>query len=199
MTSGPESMQINEPILWLDSEPARLERDQREVADFAPLLEYIQPDPDSAPHGGWFGELPRWPFDRPRPENLNELLGETELRVLVVYSAAHPMVQPTIYPAEPEPTLWEQTQAAWHVAPGGSLCLLQSDGGWRPEASITELLAKASGWRIEYALMKSGVIDKMSINGIVSDPSCDHLILEAVELHQLKKMSYEDKEQDARG
>lgn len=169
-----------DPVLWTDCEPARLARDQDEVRRFAPLLEYKSPPDDGLLHGGWVGELPRWPFDRPEPEALDELLGDGGLWVLVVYSAAHPMVPPTIYPLKPEPTIWEQTQSAWHVAPGGSLCLLQNDGGWQPEASITELLAKASGWRIEYAMMKAGVIDQMSVNGIVSDPSYDHLIPDAV-------------------
>ncbi|WP_218221834.1 hypothetical protein [Nesterenkonia sp. Act20] len=167
------------PALWTEHEPLRLKRDQKEVRAFAPLLEYQSPSEDGLPHGGWVGELPRWPFDRPQPERLDELLGPRELKVLIAYSAAHPMVPPLIYPIYPEPSVWEETQSAWHVAPGGSLCLLQSDGGWQPEASLTELLAKASGWRIEYALMKAEVIDRMSVNGLVSDPAHDHLIKEA--------------------
>lgn len=169
------------PVLWTESEPVRLARDQDEVQAFAPLLEYQNPADDGLPHGGWIGVLPRWPFERPQPNALDELLGDQELRVLVAYSAAHPMVPPTIYSLDPEPSIWEQTQSAWHVAPGGSLCLLQSDGGWQPEASLTELLAKASGWRIEYALMKAGVINEMSVNGLVSDPSHDHLIDRAIQ------------------
>ncbi|WP_350349064.1 hypothetical protein ABIQ69_03755 [Agromyces sp. G08B096] len=167
-----------DPVLWIVSEPGRLARDRDEIRAFAPRLEYKSPTSD-LPHGGWIGALPRWPFDRPQPEGLNELLGDDAFHVLVAYSAAHPMVPPAIYSLDPEPTIWEQTQSAWHVAPGGSLCLLQSDGGWQPEASLTELLAKASGWRIEYGLMKAGVIDQMSVNGIVSDPSYDHLIVQA--------------------
>jgi hypothetical protein len=169
------------PILWTEREPVRLSRDQNEVQAFAPLLEYQSPSDDGLRHGGWIGVLPRWPFERPQPEALDELLGDQELRVLVIYSAAHPMVPPTIYSLDPEPAIWEQTQSAWHVAPGGSLCLLQSDGGWQPEASLTELLAKASGWRIEYALMKAGVIEEMSVNSIVSDTSHDHLIEQAIQ------------------
>ena len=188
---------VLDPVLWTDSEPARLARDQREVGEFASLLEYQSPAQDGLPHGGWIGELPRWPFDRPQPESLGELLGEAELRVLVVYSAAHPMVPPTIYSLDPEPTIWEQTLAAWHVAPGGSLCLLQSDGGWQPQASITELLVKASGWRIEYALMKAGVIDQMSVNGVVSDPSFDYLIAEAVQRIKTATVSVKEADSDA--
>lgn len=171
------------PILWMQAEPARLARDQAEVAAFAPLLEYCGPDltaDNAISHGGWVGELPRWPFDRAEPRSLDDLIGERGLRLAMLYSAAHPMVPPVVYPLDPEPLLMEQTQSAWHVAPGGSLCLLQSLGAWRPEASITDLLAKAAGWRVEYALMKAGVIEQMSIDGIVSDSSFDHLIAQAV-------------------
>ncbi|SFT55090.1 hypothetical protein [Arthrobacter sp. ov118] len=170
-------------IFWQDAEPARLQRDRKEVSEFAPHLLYQEPDPSGGGehiHGGWIGELPLWPFDRPAPEGLKELVGTNGLTVAVMYSAAHPMVPPTIFPVSVEPTPHEETQAAWHVAPGGSLCLLQSDGGWHPEASITELLAKAAGWHIEYALMKRGAIQEMSVRGIVTDPSFDHLVAECM-------------------
>lgn len=173
------------PILWMDAEPARLPRDRDEIAAFAPNLQYVAPDSEcgeSILHGGWVGELPRWPFDREEPAALVDLVGEHGVTVAMLYPAAYPMVPPILYPADPEPSLLEQTQAAWHVAPGGSLCLLQSVGAWQPESSVTELLAKAAGWRVEYALMKAGVIAQMSTNGIVSDSSSDHLIAEAVRL-----------------
>ncbi|MFG1770773.1 hypothetical protein ACGFIX_14465 [Nocardia salmonicida] len=178
--AAPDRGRTTTPILWVDAEPDRLQRDLTEVADFAPDLKYYPPNSDGGiPHGGWKGKLPRWPFDRPAPEGLDALIGAAGLPVAVLYRAAYPMVPPTIYPLEPLPTLEERTQSAWHVAPEGSLCLLRSVGAWLPEASITDLLAKAAGWRIEYALMKAGVIDQMSTNGIVSDPSHDHLIAEA--------------------
>lgn len=171
--------QIAEPIFWQDAEPARLRRDLKEVGEFAPRLQYQGPDPSDTGeyiHGGWFGELPLWPFDRPEPEGLEGLVGTNGLMVAVMYSAAHPLVPPTVFPVSIEPTAHEETQSAWHVAPGGSLCLLQSDGGWNPEASISELLAKAAGWHVEYALMKHGAIEEMSVQGIVSDSSFDQLI-----------------------
>jgi hypothetical protein len=171
--------QAAEPIFWQDAEPTRLQRDLNEVAEFAPHLLYQEPHPSDGGehiHGGWFGELPLWPFDRPEPEGLKELVGSNGLTVAVMYSAAHPMVPPTVFPVSVEPTPQEETQAAWHVAPGGSLCLLQSDGGWHPEASITELLAKAAGWHVEYALMKRSAIQEMSVQGIVTDSSFDHLV-----------------------
>ncbi|GAA3438278.1 hypothetical protein GCM10018954_078940 [Kutzneria kofuensis] len=42
--------------------------------------------------------------------------------------------------------------------------------------SVVELLLKAAGWRIEYALMTCGAIESMSLNGIVADPHLDELI-----------------------
>ncbi|QZY47023.1 ubiquitin-conjugating enzyme family protein [Mycolicibacterium austroafricanum] len=175
------------PILWMDAEPARLPRDHGDIAAFASQLNYFGPESPSGlvfPHGGWSGELPRWPFDRAEPPALTDLIGGRGVTVVMAYPAAYPMVPPIIYPLDPEPTLLEQTQTAWHVAPGGSLCLLQTVGAWQPDASVTELLAKAAGWRIEYALMKAGAITAMSINGIVSDSSYDHLIDRTVRAQQ---------------
>lgn len=187
------SLRTAEPVFWQDAEPARLERDRREVATFAPNLEYRGFDPSGTGeniHGGWFGELPLWPFERSAPEGLLELIGSTGLVVEVMYSAAHPMIAPTIFPVSVEPTLQEESRSVWHVAPGGSLCLLQSEGGWNPEASITELLAKAVGWRIEYALMKRGAIQEMSVRGIVTDSSFDYLITELASAEDGAEYSY---------
>lgn len=172
-----------EPILWTEAEPARLRRDLEEIARFAPELEYHPPASDGSPfpHGGWLGRLPVWPFERPEPDGLHDLIGQAGADVAVICSAAHPVVPPRVVPGDPEPTLHQQTQNAWHVAPDGSLCLLQSQGAWQPEASVTDLLAKAAGWRIEFALMQAGVIDRMSTRGIVMDASHDHLIAAAVD------------------
>jgi hypothetical protein len=169
------SIGLPQAVLWTDDQPGRLERDREEVEAFAPDLAYVEPS-QSMPHGGWRGNLPVWPFDRKTPDGLDALLARTGLEMVLVYSAAHPVIAPDIWPVAPEPTAMECTQAAWHVAPQGSLCLLQSQGQWQPEASITELLLKAAGWHIEYALMKLGAIDRMTTNGIVNDPSLDDLI-----------------------
>jgi hypothetical protein len=124
------------------------------------------------------------------PEGLQELTGTTGLEVAVMYSAAHPMIAPTIFPVSVHPTVHEESRSVWHVAPGGSLCLLQSEGGWNPGASITELLAKAAGWRIEYALMKRGAIQEMSARGIVTDSSFDHLITAFASANDVAEYSY---------
>ena len=89
------------------------------------------------------------------------------------------MVPPRVYVLDPEPTIEQRTQHIWHVAPGGSLCLLQTEGDWTPQTTPVDLLLKAAGWRIEYALMTAGAIDAMTANGIVNDESRDALIAEA--------------------
>lgn len=167
-------------ISWTQAEPRRLARDRDEIEQFAPEATYHPPD-DSGdfPHGGWTGTLPRWPFDRPEPDGLQDLIGVEGLPFALQYSAAHPMVAPVIHPLDPEPGYIERTQTAWHVAPSGALCLLRNDGAWQPEASVVEFLLKAAGWRVEYALMKAAVIDRMSVHGIVSDASYDHLVRQA--------------------
>ncbi|WP_142926661.1 hypothetical protein [Mycobacterium marinum] len=43
-------------------------------------------------------------------------------------------------------------------------------------ATLVDVLLKAAGWRIEYALMKAGLIDTMTINGIVTDTALDEMI-----------------------
>lgn len=170
------------PVLWTEAEPDVLSSDQTDIAAFAPGLTYRPPSVDAAggvhDHGGWTGRLPVWPFDRPEPDGLHILVGEGA-EIVMLYSAAHPMVPPRIYVADPEPRIEERTQHRWHVAPGGALCLLQTVNDWTPQTSPVELLLKAAGWRIEYALMKAGVVEAMTTNGIVTDASRDHLISEA--------------------
>ena len=188
------------PIPWTDAEPLRLARDLAEVSAFAPGLDYQAPGASSGSErsqGGWVGELPLWPFARSTPPDLQELLNGQGLRVVIAYPSSYPMVPPVIYPVDPEPTFEEQTQTAWHVSPGGSVCLLQSDGAWQPDASLTELLAKACGWHVEYALMKAGVIERMSTNGIVSDPGFDDLVGKAVSRGRPNQESSAESSSDA--
>lgn len=193
------------PIDWTEAEPTRLQRDLRDVADFntafGATLQYAPPgtpivgssgtapgmaagqsdapDQTTFDHGGWHGTLPLWPFDRHAPDGLDALTDGTGLEFTLTYPAAYPMVPPTIWPLAPEPEMVERTQATWHVLPSGGLCLLQSDGAWQPEASLVDLLLKAAGWRVEYALMKAHVIEAMAVSGIVSDSSFDRLVTQA--------------------
>lgn len=171
------------PVLWTDAEPEVLERDLADIEAFASDLAYVPPEVDGAGrvhhHGAWTGRLPVWTFQRPEPAGLHELV-PAGAEIVMFYSAAHPMVPPSIRVTDPEPAIEERTQNRWHVAPGGSLCLLQTNNDWSPQTSLVELLMKAAGWRIEYALMKAGVVDAMTTNGIAADSSRDHLIAQAV-------------------
>ncbi|MGG7507536.1 hypothetical protein [Plantibacter sp. YIM 135249] len=163
---------------WPDWDPRRLARDLAEVREFAPELEYLPPTEDGLRNGGWRGLLPLWPFARPEPEAVRDVIG-APLQVVVVYSSAHPVIAPDVYAVDPEPGLLEESNAAWHVAPGGALCLLQSEGGWIPEASVVDLLLKACGWHLEYALMQARAITRMTVNGIVTDASLDAMFARA--------------------
>jgi hypothetical protein len=163
---------------WTEWDPHRLERDRRDVSEVAPDLAYVAPGGADFPHGAWVGALPRWPFDRPEPDRLATLVPEP-MQVALIYASAHPVTAPTVLPLNVEPDVIKTSDTAWHVLPSGALCLLQSASDWDPSASVGELLLKAAGWRIEYALMEAGRIDRMSERGIVTDGSLDVLITQA--------------------
>lgn len=173
--TGSETDPILRPKGWTDWDPRRFAREKSEVPEFAPGLTFLELGTCYAPHGGWRGFLPLWPFDRAKPEGL-ELLVPSPFEVIIAYSAAHPVVSPKVIPISPEPRAEEISLTQWHILPDGALCLFQSESMWVPEASTAELLLKASGWRIEYALVEAGALPAMTIHGIVSDDSLDSLI-----------------------
>jgi len=162
------------PRTWWQCEPRRLARDQHEVSSWCPDLQWV-----AQGAGGWTGQLPRWPFERPEPDGLVALIGKVGMPVFVIYGHGYPMVPPSVFSLDPEPQVTEWTLHRWHVNGDGSLCLLQDDVMWEPRQSVVDLLLKAAGWRIEYALVKAGVVDGMSPNGIVTDGSRDDLIASA--------------------
>lgn len=164
------------PVPWWQAEPRRLARDQREVADVFPSLAFF---PDG--QAGWAGRLPVWPFARPAPQRLAELVPEG-VEVVLAYGAAYPIVSPWIFPRDPEPLPLELTQGRWHVLGNGALCLFQTQADWDPISSVVDLLRKAAGWRVEYALLKAGVREDMSLSGIVNDDGLDDLVPQAAEL-----------------
>ncbi|WFE94515.1 hypothetical protein [Micromonospora sp. WMMD987] len=158
-------------VNWWEAEPHRFARDQAEVTARFPDLRWVAED-----SGRWEGRLPMWPVDRPQPPGLTELLGGRGMTVVIVYRQAYPMVAPRIYPVDPRPEPLECTQHRWHVLGDGSLCLFQTETAWTPNDSIGDLIVKAAAWRVEYALVKAGAIDGMTLNGIVSDSSHDAVI-----------------------
>lgn len=169
-------MTQNGPVTWWQCEPRRLARDRAEVGDrFPDLLWHGQGA------GVWVGRLPRWPFVRPEPLSLVDLIGPSGLQVEVQHGHAYPMVAPSIFPVDPEPDYFQRTDQKWHVMGDGSLCLLQEHAAWTGRDSIVELLLKAAGWRVEYALMQAGVIEAMTLHGIVEDDQFDHLVAMAAD------------------
>lgn len=164
-------------LTWWRCEPRRLERDRMEITEMFPDLEWRE---EGA--GSWIGRLPRWPFSRPEPDGLSDLIGAEGLRVEVAYRHAYPMVPPAIYPIDPQPDVLMLTDHRWHVNGDGSLCLMQADATWTGRESVVDLLLKAAGWRVEYALMKAGVIDAMTLHGIVEDDGSDELVAVAAHL-----------------
>jgi hypothetical protein len=168
-------MTLNVPrIAWWDAEPARLQRDQDEFEEAFPELVYVDEG-----QGRWTGRLPVWPFDRPRPDGLDDLTRGQGLDMELHYGAAYPMVSPLIFPLDPQPQPLELTQTRWHVLGNRALCLFQTQADWDPASSVVDLLIRAAGWRIEYALLKADVMDDMTMTGIARDDSIDGLVAEA--------------------
>jgi hypothetical protein len=163
-------------IPWWEAEPTRFARDQREVeATFPDLTLSLEGQ------GHWLGHLPMWPFARPEPTGVSDLLGGQGLLIQLAYSAAYPIVSPNLIPLDPEPLPEELTQTRWHVLGNKALCLFQTQADWEPATSVIDLLLKAAGWRIEYALLKAGVRTDMTMAGIVYDNSLDGLIADAAQ------------------
>jgi hypothetical protein len=160
---------------WIEAEPARAEKERAAMASVAPELTWIE---DEAA-GGWEGLVPVWPFDRPRPEGLDELLEGRRLRVRVRYSQAFPSVEPKLEPLDPEPPVVRRTVHDWHLNGDGTLCLLRTADLWTGRETAADLVVKASGWFIEYLLMESGAIESMTESGIHSDDSLDKVIAES--------------------
>lgn len=163
-------------IPWWQAEPTRFARDQREIETTFPDLTLALDG-----QGHWLGHLPMWPFERPAPAGISDLLGGQGLLVQLSYSAAYPIVSPYLIPLDPEPLAEELTQTRWHVLGNKALCLFQTQADWDPATSVVDLLLKAAGWRIEYALLKARVRTDMTMAGIVHDDSLDGLIAGAAQ------------------
>jgi hypothetical protein len=156
---------------WWTEEPALLCKEQEAMAAVAPDLTWAE---DRA--GSWAGLAPTWPFDRAAPSGLDAFLAGRRLRVQVSYGHAFPMTPPAVWPVDPEPSLEQRTQHAWHVNGDGSLCLLEDADAWTGREPTAELIVKAAGWFIEYLLMSAGLITRMTSTGLSADLSMDAVI-----------------------
>lgn len=162
------------PRTWWKDDPPRLEQEIVNVRTIAPLLTW------TAEEAGRFeGPLPLWPFSRPAPASISDLLDPFVVRV--EYGHAFPAAPPQILPLIPQPAPTIRSFTQFHVLPNGRLCLLRDADQWHPWSKTSELLLKASGWAIEFALLKARAIVQMSVSGIVDDASYDDLIVEQIE------------------
>lgn len=180
-------MTIQTPrVPWWEAEPSRLRRDRAEVIAAFPEVTFIEEG-----QGGWRGRLPLWPFERPAPAGLEALTLSKGLTFELRYGAAYPVVYPWIFPLDPEPEPMELTQTRWHVLGNGALCLFQTQQDWDPASSVVDLLRRAAGWRIEYALLRSGALQSMTLAGIVRDSALDELIAAAPPLPPTAVLTHE--------
>lgn len=157
---------------WWQDEPGRLAAEQAAMNVAAPGLAWL---PDE-PSGGWRGNVPIWPFGRPEPPGLLALMGGRPLEVHITCGHAFPMVEPSIRPLSVEVPFHVLGWTNWHIAPDGTLCLLQESSQWDPAGAAADLIPKISGWNIEFWLMINGHIDSMTVQGIVEDDSLDVLL-----------------------
>lgn len=156
---------------WLEAESALVPLEKDAMAAVAPDLVWKEDDPG----GGWEGLAPVWPFDRPEPTELDQFLQGRRFKIRVEYLQAYPMVEPKIWPLDPEPDAIHRTDSRWHVMGDGSLCLLQSASDWTGRETAADFVVKASGWFLEFQLMELGLIDEMTVGGLANDPSLDGL------------------------
>lgn len=158
---------------WWQDEPVRLAAEQVAMRAAAPELTWLPGEPS----GGWQGKVPLWPFTRPRPPGLLARVGQP-LEVRIICGHAFPMVEPGIRPLSVEVPFEVLGWTNWHVAPDGTLCLLQESAQWDPSSPAADLIPKISGWHIEFWLMKGSHVEAMTECGIAEDDSLDGLLAE---------------------
>lgn len=162
------------PRSWWQDEP------ERRAAEIA-AMKAVAPDlawQDAEPSGGWKGTVPLWPFTRPEPPGLLTVVGGRPLEVHITCGHAFPMVEPAVRPVSVDVPSEALGWTNWHVAPDGTLCLLQESAQWDPASATAELIPKVSGWYIEFCLKKGEHIEAMTISGIAEDDSLDGLLAE---------------------
>ena len=160
------------PVRWCEAHPERWRREIEVMSDVAPELAWRE-DLEDTTGGGWVGTAPQWPFERPRPPDLNAFLGGGAFRLEIRCSPAHPMAAPAFHPIDPVPDLFVRTYQAWHVMGDGSLCLMQSALDWTGRDLAAELVIKAAGWYLEFLLLRAERIEAMTVAGIATDGQLD--------------------------
>lgn len=163
---------MSDDTAWWRYDGLRLDADTRAIEQVFPELGPIA----GGPGRGWSGRLPVWPFERSAPARFRDDVKGLEM--LLLFPESYPMAMPDIHPIDPEPEFAEWTQHRWHVNGDGSLCMVQEQRTWTGRQSVVDLLLKAASWRLEYGLVRAGLVDSMSENGIVSDARRDLKIVE---------------------
>lgn len=176
---------------WWDNQPALLKQVLTDLSNAHFDLAWT-----ATPGGMLEGRLPPWPFERPVPELLDELVPQG-LLVEVHLGQSFPMLCPKVFPQDPMPPFERWTQHRWHVNGDGSVCQLQSADAWDPSTSVVDVLRKAAGWRIEYALVEADVVQAMSLSGIVSDDWHDGRVTEAARAIVAARAIPDDKQRSA--
>lgn len=165
----------NDRITWWAAEPELQAAEHAAITTSFPGLKWV-----GTSAGSWVGELQPWPFERPAPEDLSFLLGEAPFTITVKYGHAFPASPPAVF-VTPTPPIELRSFTDYHVLGDGSLCLLRDADQWTTLSQTTDLILKAAGWRIEYALFQLGKINKLTESGIVVDTSFDPLITATIE------------------
>jgi hypothetical protein len=158
-------------VTWWQDDPARLESERAAMYAVAPALVW-----QFEGSGRWTGHVPLWPIPRRQPSGVTTLVRHRPFAVEIACLAAHPMIQPLVWPTEINPPVDALGWTEWHLLPNGALCLLQGNSSWDPSALAAELVPKISGWYIEYHLKRAGYITHMTEYGIASDDSLDSLL-----------------------
>jgi hypothetical protein len=160
-----------EAITWWQDDPERLDAELMAMGEAAPQLEWFDEG-----LGGWHGEVPLWPFERPQPRGLERLVGQRPLSVRVFCRPVHPMMAPIVRPLGVDVPLEALGYNTWHLLPSGSLCLLRGTAWWDPARLVADLIPKISGWYIEYHLMKRECLKRMPDRGVDLDDALDAVI-----------------------
>jgi hypothetical protein len=160
---------------WFDAEPGLASREKQQVQSIFPEL--VWSDSDA---GSWTGAIPSWPFERKSPGDVATLIEGNQFRIRVQYTHGFPAAPPSIIPLSSVPPSELRSFPNFPVLGDGSLCLLRDAQQWTTESNTTDLILKAAGWCLEYALLRHDKIKRMSESGIVVNDEFDDLILEAL-------------------
>jgi hypothetical protein len=162
---------------WIEAEPGLLDREQSEMAKYAPEMSWREDlEYRMRPVVGWVGNAPIWGAERAKPAGVDELLAGQQLELAVFYREGFPMAPPALSPLVPDVPIARRTLHRWHVNGDGTLCLMQRADDWAPTDTAADLVLKASGWFIEYLLVEGGHREAMTERGIFEDTAVDEVL-----------------------